>query len=71
MAELNGTLIPDSVASRVNAVAEDPEAVRRVGIEIALELCRELLNGGVPGLHFFTMNSARSTVEIVTGLGLR
>jgi methylenetetrahydrofolate reductase (NADPH) len=71
MAELNGTPIPDSVASRVNAVAEDPEAVRRVGIEIALDLCQKLLDGGVPGLHFFTMNSARSTVEIVKGLGLR
>lgn len=71
MAELGGTPIPNSIENRISAVAEDSDSVRREGIEIAIEICQALLSGGVPGLHFYTMNSARSTMEIVKRLGLR
>ena len=49
----------------------DSESVRQAGIEIAIELASALLAERVPGLHFYTMNSAQSTVEIVEGVGLR
>ena len=71
MAELGGTPIPNSIENRISAVAEDSDSVRREGIEIAIDICQALLSGGVPGLHFYTMNSARSTMEIVKRLGLR
>ena len=71
MAELGGTPIPNSIENRISAVAEDSDSVRREGIEIAIEICQALLSGGVPGLHFYTMNSACSTMEIVKRLGLR
>jgi methylenetetrahydrofolate reductase (NADPH) len=71
MAELGGTPIPSNVETRIARVAEDVDQVRKVGIEIATELSKALIEGGVPGLHFFTMNTARSTMEIVRALGLR
>lgn len=71
MAELSGTPLPQSVIERVEAVESDVAEVRKVGIDIASEICAELLSRGVPGLHFYTMNSAASTLEIVKRIGLR
>ena len=71
MAELSGTPLPQSVRERIEAVESDVAEVRKVGIDIASEICAELLSRGVPGLHFYTMNSATSTLEIVKRIGLR
>jgi methylenetetrahydrofolate reductase (NADPH) len=71
MAQLSGTEIPRPIVDRISKYSDDPNAVKRVGIEIAVELCSELLREKVPGLHFYTMNSASSTVAIIRALGLR
>ena len=71
MTELSGTPIPDDLRTRIAAVGSDNVAVRELGIEIAANLSRQLLDGGAPGVHYYTMNSAASTVEIVTRIGLR
>jgi methylenetetrahydrofolate reductase (NADPH) len=71
MAELSGTPIPVNLREHFIKIANDPEAVKRAGVEIAVELCKKLLAGGVPGLHFYTMNSATSTKEIIKQIGLR
>jgi methylenetetrahydrofolate reductase (NADPH) len=68
MAELGGTPIPDSMASRFAAVEDNPDDVRKLGVEIALDLCNELIDAGVPGIHFYTMNSSTATSEIFTSL---
>lgn len=68
--QLSGTPIPEAVGSRLHAVADDPEAVRAVGVEIATEQCARLLDGGAPGLHFFTMNRSTATQEVFAALGL-
>lgn len=70
MAELGGTPIPDQIKARFTKVADEPEAIKSVGIEIATTLCTELLAAGAPGLHFYTMNSSTATREIYSNLGV-
>lgn len=71
MAELCGSKLPAEVTSRLAPVAEDAAEVRRIGIEIAVELCNDLLAGGAPGLHFYTLNRSKATREIYERLRLR
>ena len=55
---------------RFRAVADDPAGVHALGVELASELARDLLDGGAPGIHFYTLNRSTSTREIYAGLGL-
>src|SRR5436190_6235711 len=66
---LCGAELPDVVVSRLEACSDDEEVVR-FGIEYATLQCAELLREGAPGLHFYTLNRARSTSEILRSLGL-
>src|SRR3954465_11925927 len=68
--ELIGTSVPDEVVARIQGKADDPAAVRAEGIAIAAELCEELLAGGAPGLHFYTLNRSKATLEIFARLNL-
>ena len=67
-ADLSGADLPRFVVDRLNAAGDDPAAVRRVGVELATELSRQLLEGGAPGLHFITMNRSTATLEILAGV---
>jgi methylenetetrahydrofolate reductase (NADPH) len=69
MAEMSGSNIPLDLAQRLQAVADEPDDVRRIGVEHATLLCQALLHGGAPGLHFFTMNRAAATLEVCANLG--
>ena len=64
MAELSGTPIPVSVSEAFAKVEDNPEDVRKLGVDIATKLCQELLEAGAPGLHFYTMNTSTATREI-------
>ena len=68
MAELSGREIPPEVVARVAVHAEDPAALRAEGIAMAAEMCEELLEGGAPGLHFYTLNRSKATREIFAAL---
>jgi methylenetetrahydrofolate reductase (NADPH) len=69
-AELSGAPLPEAVVSRLQAVADDPASVRAVGIDLATELCAALLDGGAPGLHFYTLNRSTATLEVFGRLGV-
>lgn len=70
MAQLSGCEVPPEVVAKVEKVADSPEDVRRVGVDLATELCSDLLDNGVPGLHFYTLNRSTATREIYAKLGL-
>jgi methylenetetrahydrofolate reductase (NADPH) len=69
--ELIGTDVPADIVARISAREGDPAAMRAEGIAIAAELCEELLAGGAPGLHFYTLNRSKATLEIFAALNVR
>ena len=58
------------VRSRLDRHVDDPVAFREAGMDATGELCARLLDEGVRGLHFYTLNRSTATVELVTRLGL-
>ncbi len=70
MAEMAGTTFPPELAARLDAARDDPDEVRRIGIEVATELGQKLQAEDVPGLHFYTMNRAASVSAVCANLGL-
>lgn len=70
MAAMNGSAIPRDLEPRLDAVDGDKEATRALGVEVASELGARLLEEGVPGLHLYTMNKARSVREVCANLGI-
>ncbi|MGI9198012.1 MAG: methylenetetrahydrofolate reductase [NAD(P)H] [Candidatus Nanopelagicales bacterium] len=68
-AQLSGAEFPPELAARFSEIADDPVAVRALGVQVATEMCEELLESGAPGLHFYTLNSSTATREIFEALG--
>jgi methylenetetrahydrofolate reductase (NADPH) len=62
--------LPASMVSELDKRGDNDEAVLQYGIDYATRQCEELLREGAPGLHFYTLNKARSATEIVTNLTL-
>ena len=65
-----GAEIPRWLRLRMAAYADDPESLAAFGTDVVTELCRQLLEQGAPGLHFYTMNRTQPTVAIWQNLGL-
>ena len=68
MAELTGTPIPSSLSERFAKVEDNPEDVRKWGVEIATQLSQDLLDAGAAGIHFYTMNTSTATREVFEGI---
>lgn len=72
MAEMaSGARYPAGLLRRLNRAGGDPDAVRRVGVQYATEQCAELLDHGVRGIHFYTLNKSTATREIFMNLGVK
>jgi methylenetetrahydrofolate reductase (NADPH) len=69
MAEMSGAALPGWLADRLDAT-DDPDEVRRIGIDVATQLCSDLVDAGTPGLHLYALNRPESVVEICLNLGL-
>ncbi len=67
---LCGARIPPSLAARLESLGADDAAVARFGIEYATRQCEDLLRNGAPGIHFYTLNKAHSTTQILENLQL-
>jgi methylenetetrahydrofolate reductase (NADPH) len=70
MVRLSGREMPPETLDRILRLEHDPAALRAEGVRIATELCRELLDAGAPGLHFYTLNRSKATREIFAALRL-
>ncbi|GAB0058169.1 Methylenetetrahydrofolate reductase (NADH) [Candidatus Magnetaquicoccaceae bacterium FCR-1] len=68
LSELCGSTLPVWLTSRYEAIRDDPEAMLRTGVEIAVAQCRDLLLRGAPGLHFFTLNQSLAVPRILDAL---
>ncbi len=65
-----GAEIPRWIRRRLQAFGDDIEGIREFGCEVVSNLCRQLLEGGAPGLHFYTMNQSAATLAICGNLGI-
>ncbi len=68
--ELSGAPLPPALVERLEPYADDPAAFRAAGMDATAEMCARLLDEGVRGLHFYTLNRSTATVELVRRLGL-
>ncbi len=66
---LCGAKLPPALVADLEAKRDDPEAEMEIGIAHAIRQCRELLDGGVPGLHFYVLNKATAPARILAGIG--
>jgi methylenetetrahydrofolate reductase (NADPH) len=67
MTAMSGATVPVGLQSAIED-APDDEAVRAIGVQHCIAQCAELLEAGVPGLHFYTFNRARGPIEILAAL---
>jgi methylenetetrahydrofolate reductase (NADPH) len=65
-----GAEIPRWLRWRLGALDGDPDALSSFGIDMITQLCQRLIEGGAPGLHFYTLNRTQPTLKIAQNLGL-
>jgi len=65
-----GAEIPRWIRLRLQGFGDDTESIKAFGLDVVTDLCDQLRNGGVPGLHFYSMNQSAATLEIAHRLGL-
>ena len=63
-----GATIPSLLLGRLEAAQDDPETVRKIGIDHATIQCELLLLEGAPGIHFYTLNRSNATLKILETL---
>lgn len=65
-----GAEIPRWIRMRLQAFGDDTASIKAFGLDVVSDLCERLRQGGVPGLHFYTMNQSGVTTDIVKRLGI-
>ncbi len=70
MAQLGGSRIPDALEEQLARAGDDEEATSEIGIAWATDQCRTLLAGGVPGLHFYTLNRSPAARRVFENLSV-
>ena len=62
--DMCGAEIPRWIAKRLEAYRDDADSIREFGADVVADLCRKLVAGGAPGIHFYTLNRAKATLAI-------
>jgi len=71
ISDLCGAQFPEPLARRLEANQQDRAAQFEIGVEHAIEQCRELVEAGVPGIHFYVLNRSRACERILDALGMQ
>lgn len=66
--DMCGATIPSEIISQLSPIQNDKEKMYKKGVDIAIKQCIDLLKKGAPGLHFYTLNKSRATVDIFSSL---
>ena len=59
-----GAEIPRWIRLRLQGFGDDTDSIKSFGLDVIADLCEQLKNGGVPGIHFYTMNQSAATLEL-------
>jgi methylenetetrahydrofolate reductase (NADPH) len=62
--QMSGANIPEAIIDKMNSYQNNPDKIYQIGMDFAIQQCRDLLIMGAPGLHFYTLNKSRATIEI-------
>ena len=65
-----GAIFPRELAERLEEVKDDKQAQFDIGVEHAIQQCRELMDAGVPGIHFYVLNKSQACERIFGALGM-
>jgi methylenetetrahydrofolate reductase (NADPH) len=65
---MSSASLPEELINQMEPYQNDPEKVYQIGMDYAIRQCRDLLVMGAPGIHFYTLNKSRATVEIYESL---
>ncbi|MBY0526486.1 MAG: methylenetetrahydrofolate reductase [NAD(P)H] [Gemmataceae bacterium] len=65
-----GCRLADGLVQKLDALAHDDESVRKLGVEVCTDMCRRLIDHGVPGIHVYCLNRTASASELMRNLGL-
>ncbi len=69
-ADSTGAEIPRWIRKQLNTYGDDSKSIKAFGHEVVYRLCEQLIAGGAPSLHFYTMNNTEPTRQLVTDLAL-
>jgi len=67
--DMCGAEIPRWLAKRLAAYGDDVESIREFAADVVANLCRRLIEGGAPALHFYTLNRAKATLSVIERMG--
>lgn len=67
-AKLSGAKIPEHIIEQMKPYQDDPKKIYQIGVDLAIKQCEDLLEKGAPGIHFYTLNKSRATVDIFQSL---
>lgn len=63
-----GTDMPRWLKYKLQSYGDDRRSIQQFGTEFTINLCQQLLDQGVPGIHFYTLNRSKATLDVVKGL---
>jgi len=62
--QMSGASIPEALLEKLESYKDNAQKINQIGMDFSIQQCRDLMVMGAPGLHFYTLNKSRATIEI-------